>query len=262
MKNNIYNMVILCLAVALGLYGCAPIQINGGGTILSTSGNAKDKANFGFYGNNCTLGGLTGEFNYHDKKAPGWPNGGVKLNGAVVDVAKCSEGDNFSNFGIACGICNLQFGDCPGWPDTWETCALNFLANPLGFRENMKQIPNNLYAVGFQFTSTNPRYPGTGIGIACIQDNGQGKYAINKDYVVMIIANGQYHGYINQGPVRGNIATEPCCHDLCLTGFPPVPSCDPCVAEVCAADSHCCTEAWDLACIGKAQSICGLVCVD
>ncbi len=262
-KYDVYIIVILCLAVAIALYGCAPTQINGGGTLPSTSGSAADKANFGFYGNNCTPGVIAGTFNYHDKKAAGWPNGGVKLNGLVVEAAKCSQPDNFNNTGIACGICNLQFcNNCPGWPGTLGNCVSNLLADPLGFCQNMNPIPNNLYGIGFQFTSTNPSYPGVGLGVACITDNGQGIKAINKDNIALIIVNGQYQGYINQGPVQGNTASAPCCHDLCLMGFPLVLSCDPCVAAVCAADSHCCATAWDSACIGAAQSICGIVCVN
>ena len=213
MKNDICYVVILCLAVALASYGCAPMRINGGGTLPSTSPGARDKANFGFSGNSCTPGVIAGEFNYHDKKAPDWPDGGVKLNGVVIDAGKCSELDESSTLGIACGICNLQFGDCPDcpdWPYTWEACALSFLADPLGFGQNMEQIPDNLYAVAFPFTSTNPRYPGSGMGVACLTDNGQGKKAIYKDHVVLIIVNGQYQGYINQGPVQGNISSGPC----------------------------------------------------
>jgi hypothetical protein len=210
-KYDIYRMIILCLAVAfLALYGCAPVQINGGGTLPSVSGYAKDKANFGFYGNSCTPGVITGTFNYHDRKAPAWPDGGVKLNGEVLEVAKCSEGDNSTNLGIACGVCNLQFCNCPAWPDNWDTCAWDFLAAPSVFCEGMGPIPPNLYGVAFQFTSTNPRYPGSGYGVACITDNGQGKKAVSKDNVVLIIANGQYQGYINQGPVQGNISSGPC----------------------------------------------------
>lgn len=261
-KHNIYSIVILFLAIAFGLYGCAPIQINGGGTLPSTSGIAADKANFGFYGSNCTPGVITGTFNYHDKKAAGWPNGGVKLNGIVLEATKCSEGNTFNNTGIACGICNLQFCNCPGWPGTLGSCASNFLTDPLGFCQDMKPIPGNLYGVGFQFTSMNPRYPGSGIGVTCVTDNGQGIKAVDKDNAVLIIVNGQYQGYINQGPIQGNAATAPCCHDLCLTGFPLVPTCDPCVAAVCNISSHCCATAWDTACITEAQSICALVCVD
>lgn len=259
---EIYSIVILCLAVTVGLYGCALTQIHGGGTLPSTSGNAVDKAIFGFYGNNCTSGLVTGTFNYHDKKAAGWPNGGVKLNGTVFDLAKCSEvGDNFEQ-GIACGICNLQFCNCPGWPGTLQNCVAGFFADPVGFCQDMKTIPDNLYGVGFDFTSTNPAYPGRGTGVACMTDNGQGKKAIDKDKVVLILGIGQYEGYINQGSVQGNISSAPCCHDLCLTGLPLFPSCDPCAVLVCAADSHCCATTWDVGCIAEAQSICGLVCAE
>lgn len=261
-KKHIYSIVILCLAVSLGLYGCAPMQINGGGTLPSTSGNIKDKANFGFSANNCNPRIITGDFNYHDKNALGLPDGGVKLNGEVLEVAKCSEGDNSSYSGITCGICNLQFCNGCSWPDGWETCVSDFLTDPMGYCQDIEPIPPNLYGVVFRFTSTNPRYPGSGAGVACITDNGQGSKAIDKDKLVLIIATGQYAGYVNQGPVKGNISSAPCCHDLCQTGFPPVPSCDPCIADVCAINSHCCTTGWDSSCIEQAKTTCGLVCAE
>jgi hypothetical protein len=261
-KYDTYTIGILCLVLALGLWGCAPTQINGGGTLPSKSGKAGDKANFGFSANNCTPGVITGTFNYHDKAAPGWPNGGVKLNGTVVDAGKCSELGNSSPYWLACAICNLQFCNGSGWPGQWETYLSGFFTDPSGFCPEDINVPNNLYAVGFQFTSTNPRYPGTGAGVACIRDNGQGKKAIDKDNVTLIIALGQYSGYTNQGPVQGNISSGPCCHDLCVSGFPPAPTCNPCVAQVCAADSHCCTTTWDSSCIEQARIICGLICAE
>lgn len=261
---RVYHISILALllSIALGLYGCAPLQVDGGGTLPSTSGNAADKANFGLYGDNCTPGTITGTFNYHDRKAPGWPAGGVKLNGTVYEVAKCSEWANSpSNAWLACGICNLQFCECEGWPENWLTCALEFLADPTNYCQDVT-IPDNLYGVSFQYTSTNPRYRGIGAGIACITDNGQGSKAIGKDNLVLIIGTGQYEGYINQGTVQGNISTQLCCHDLCLTGFPPDPACDSCVTEVCAVDSECCTTSWDSVCVSEAIDICGLACAD
>ena len=256
-----FSIVILSLAVALGSYSCAPTKINGGGTLPSTSPNAKDKANFGFEGNSCTPGIVTGSFNYHDKRAPGWPNGGVKLNGSVIEAAKCSEWDLSTNPGIACGICNLQFCACENWPDDWESCVFGFLADPEGYCQGIEnEIPDNLYGVSFWFESTNPRYRGTGTGVACMTDNGQGSKATDDDKLVIIIGPGQYEGYINQGSIKGNIGSEPCCHDLCLAGFPLDDPCDPCVAQVCAADSSCCDTAWDQGCIELAQNTCGLAC--
>jgi hypothetical protein len=205
-----YSIVTLCMAVALGSYGCAPIQVSGGGTLPSSSGGVKDKANFGFEGNSCTPGAIAGTFNYHDKKASDWPDGGVKLNGEVIEAAKCSEWDDSNNSGIACAICNTQFCNCPYWPYDWGSCIAGVLEDPLGNCPDMQDIPANLYGVAFRFESTNPRYPGSGMGVACIMDNGQGSKATDNDNLVLIIAPGQYFGYVNQGPVQGNIASEPC----------------------------------------------------
>ena len=261
-RHYMLSICITSLTIALGCFGCATrVQINGGGTIPSSSGEPKDKSNFGFFVNNCTPGVMTGEFNYHDKKAPNWSTGGVKFIGEIVDVGNCSETNNLSLSGIACGICNLQFCDCD-WPNNWEDCVNGFFTEPfVDYCPDMAdQIPDNMYGIGIHYTSTNPRYPGSGTGVACVTDNGQGRNAIDKDNLVIILANGIYQGYVNQGSVQGNAATEPCCHDLCLEGFPPVPSCDPCVEEVCATNPHCCETEWDLACIEQAQELCGIVC--
>ncbi|HWN69520.1 MAG TPA: hypothetical protein VNM90_17885, partial [Haliangium sp.] len=51
-----------------------------------------------------------------------------------------------------------------------------------------------------------------------------------------------------------------CEHDLCESGVALDPTCDPCVAEVCAADSFCCETEWDSICVGEAEEICGIDC--
>lgn len=57
------------------------------------------------------------------------------------------------------------------------------------------------------------------------------------------------------GPCPNN-----CSHDLCLEGVALVAGCDPCVTQVCAADSFCCTDSWDSMCVGEVTSICGQSC--
>jgi len=56
-----------------------------------------------------------------------------------------------------------------------------------------------------------------------------------------------------------------CEHDMCLEGAPlsDIPGvCDPCVADICAADSYCCTSAWDNICVEMVATVCGLnVCI-
>ena len=51
-----------------------------------------------------------------------------------------------------------------------------------------------------------------------------------------------------------------CSHPLCSTGSKLVSSCDPCATKICAADSYCCSTAWDSICVGEVKSICGKTC--
>jgi len=55
-----------------------------------------------------------------------------------------------------------------------------------------------------------------------------------------------------------------CGHSLCTTGTNLANGCDGgqanCVAAICAADSYCCTTAWDSICVGEVASVCGKNC--
>jgi len=57
----------------------------------------------------------------------------------------------------------------------------------------------------------------------------------------------------------GGICTE-CAHDTCEVGGPLEPTCNPCVATVCAQDAFCCKGGWDDICVREAESLCGLDC--
>lgn len=48
-----------------------------------------------------------------------------------------------------------------------------------------------------------------------------------------------------------------CSHDPCTTGSKLASSCDPCVTEICAADSYCCKTKWSSQCVAEVASICG-----
>jgi hypothetical protein len=52
----------------------------------------------------------------------------------------------------------------------------------------------------------------------------------------------------------------PCAHDKCYSGDPLLSGCDPCVAQICAVDSTCCTSGWTQQCVDKVTSVCGLSC--
>jgi hypothetical protein len=51
-----------------------------------------------------------------------------------------------------------------------------------------------------------------------------------------------------------------CGHLACISGGPLVASCDPCVAQICAADPSCCNSAWTSACVARVATSCGLNC--
>jgi hypothetical protein len=51
-----------------------------------------------------------------------------------------------------------------------------------------------------------------------------------------------------------------CEHDKCVQGVALESDCDPCVAQICAADSFCCNTFWDSLCVGEVSSVCGLSC--
>jgi hypothetical protein len=50
------------------------------------------------------------------------------------------------------------------------------------------------------------------------------------------------------------------CHDLCTAGEAMEPSCDPCAADLCAADPYCCSTAWDSLCVSEVDQYCNNAC--
>ena len=51
-----------------------------------------------------------------------------------------------------------------------------------------------------------------------------------------------------------------CSHPLCDQGAALVDGCDPCVTQICAVDSFCCTNSWDGLCVDEVTSVCGQAC--
>ena len=51
-----------------------------------------------------------------------------------------------------------------------------------------------------------------------------------------------------------------CAHDPCVSGGALISGCDPCVTQVCASDTFCCSSSWDSLCTGEVSSVCGQVC--
>lgn len=57
-----------------------------------------------------------------------------------------------------------------------------------------------------------------------------------------------------------SVSTSTCAHDVCVAGGALSSTCDDCAAAVCAADSYCCTSAWDSTCVSLVGSYCGFTC--
>ncbi|MCB9580473.1 MAG: VWA domain-containing protein, partial [Polyangiaceae bacterium] len=56
------------------------------------------------------------------------------------------------------------------------------------------------------------------------------------------------------------VAPAACSHNPCTQGGALNPTCNSCVASVCAADSYCCNNTWDANCVSEVNSVCGLGC--
>jgi hypothetical protein len=174
-RDELSGIVILVLAAVVGLSGCAQGgKVTGGGWIPSASGEAGEKANFGFNAEECTPDEVKGHFNYHDKALE------VKMNGPVIDAGECVEPFSNPNLSLSCLFCTLTF---PGLP---------------------------AYGIEVAYRSTNPALPGTGNAIACVTDNGEGANATSADLGRIFVLSGPYAGYQNAGPVQGNIQAHRC----------------------------------------------------
>ncbi|MFT3841054.1 MAG: hypothetical protein QM723_28945 [Myxococcaceae bacterium] len=55
-------------------------------------------------------------------------------------------------------------------------------------------------------------------------------------------------------------ATSTCAHSECTTGAKLSKTCDPCVTQICAVDSYCCSTSWDSICKGEVKSVCNQTC--
>jgi hypothetical protein len=179
MTSNRVRGALTTVAAVVGLVSCGPIgggefvggKMTGGGWIPSSSQIQGHKANFGFNAAQCVEGQIAGHFNFHDKHAPAFPLGGVKVSGSVVAAKLCTAADPCSE------------SDCP-----------------IG-----------AFEVEVTYRSTNPRYPGpAGRALACVEDKGEGANATGADNGKIVITTGVFRGYENQGPVQGNIQAHEC----------------------------------------------------
>ena len=51
-----------------------------------------------------------------------------------------------------------------------------------------------------------------------------------------------------------------CVHSRCVVGVKLANGCDPCVTQICTADSYCCVTKWSSQCVAEVTSICSKSC--
>jgi len=173
--NRIFLGAVIVVSATLAI-GCGvPGKVTGGGSIQSADGVSGDKADFGFNGQQCdTSRPAKGQLEYHDRNYTAFSPSGVKLHADLTSTEQCvplGEG-NFSPNCLTCG--------------------------------------SGAYALGLTYRSTNPDLPGTGDGVACVVDQGQGANA-PEDYAAIVLFSGPYSGYVNgYHPVQGNVQSHTC----------------------------------------------------
>jgi len=180
------HLALLAIILSIFLEACGvPTHVTGGGWIPSNSGDGK--ANFGFNADACEDPfKATGHFNFHDKKgliANGASiMGGIKLNGKVVEASRCVADDPSLPVTSGCQVCESLLG----------------IDGKIDY-----------HALSATYDSTNPKALGSGIVYACAKDNGEGGKS-SSDLAVITIVGGPFDGYINAGPVQGNIQQHRC----------------------------------------------------
>lgn len=182
MKMDIIRGAMIAALAGLFLGGCT-IEGNakyvGGGELPSSGGLGKAYLQVDAdtcAGNENARGGFT----YTDKSALDWSeSGGVALTGTIQKAGLCES------HGIQGDPDNIEC-HCPGWP-----------------------------AVRGEYTSTNPKLPGSGTYYACFYSQREGvidsSFPIRSTLVQRVVmTGGPYENYENHGLLRGNIQTQAC----------------------------------------------------
>jgi hypothetical protein len=172
------------LAIVLLASGCTiegQMKYTGGGTMNSSGGTGK--ANLTVNADTCGIS-PKGRIKYQDNTAIDFlDKGGVSLDATILKAGICTQ----------TGILSEDPEDpysgqtectCPGWP-----------------------------AVKADYTSTNPKLPGSGRLLTCFYNfRNQGEQSNESEMYVrqVTLTTGPYAGYTNAGTLSGNIHQASC----------------------------------------------------
>lgn len=179
--TRIFACVVVVGALSAPLMGCArPGRVTGGGSIdlEPFQGRTGEKASFGFTGQQCDMDEpAKGQLTLVDNRAPGFDNG-VRVHADLNRVNRCTFEGTEEEPECICGL--IDEGE------------------------------NDYYAFEFDYRSNNSRYPGTGTGFACVQDQGEGWLTEVADFAWVHLADGPFAGYEAIGPVSGQVQPHAC----------------------------------------------------
>jgi len=183
-RHYTFGVALLAVLFLVGMVGCydelGPVKFTGGGTIPSAETNCLDgeKANFGFFLNNCGEA-VKGNLTYHDKYY------GIK-------TYRCDDFD-----------------------DKFETQAKNLGVKLQGEFTGMVYSGITGDFALFTYESKNPFCKGVGDGKIWVVDEGEGANA-DDDLLCIHINSGPFRNYTNCGRfwsgevVQGNIQEHEC----------------------------------------------------
>jgi hypothetical protein len=163
------GLSFVLVAAALVISGCTPAKFSGKGQIASTSGVVGEKASFKLKADTCNTDKTKSKFEFVDKTAAEFPNGGVKLEGDMLGLVVCGP-----STGTDCS--------CPGLDAGVEG--------------------STTYLTIIRYVSTNPVYPGNGYAAACFQDNGnKKKSAVADQMAIAMFPSGEIQNLLPNGEI-------------------------------------------------------------
>jgi hypothetical protein len=160
----------------------------------------------------------------------------------------------------------------PGWIDavtlTLNTTGIIERFGALEARQMKAETTTVASGVGTSIGYVTPGWSLASLGGEATTTSGPGRmlFRIGTDESARtVIVQSKDHLGASAGQTTASwneVRRVPTSHGTCSQGPALASTMDACVANVCAADPHCCQTWWDGACVAKVTSICGRSCAD
>jgi hypothetical protein len=175
------------------------------------------------------------------------------------DIARSCTQDATPPVEVACGICQKDYAACvsDGAGDNGlAVCGTKFdgCMSANGLSADQCAVPSG--GAGCLLCQDHFEQCQAAAGSSCVEDFGACAQQI-APAVNCTVDGGQ--GGSGQGGQGGGGSVSSCSHDECVEGEALLSSCSSCASQVCAQDSWCCDNQWDVLCldIAKNVAVCG-----